>query len=505
MDVPERIAQIMALGGTESAVYSNGSWWTWSDIAGFGTAIEHALAVVGDPPAEGLTLAVVMRNHPDQVAVILSALVRHHCIVPISSLQSAERIAKEIRTLRPAVVLAETADLADPALFDAVEEVNALVLELADRAVTVRRQLERRPDGEPRPGTAVWMPTSGTTGPPKRVAVTYRDLAIGFDRVRQYSKGNATAAASARLSKGVAISCTPLVHIAGLWEVFQFAVEGRRLAMIDKFEPHAWAAVVAEHRPVVAMLPPAAVRMLLDADIAPEQLASLRALICTTAALQPDVEQRFTERFGLAVLTGYGATEFPGGLSGWTLELKREFGASRPGSVGRPRPGVNIRIVDRQSGQPVSPGTEGLIEVRSAQTVARGNEGWVRTTDLGRSDDEDFLWITGRADGAINRGGFKMLPETIEEALLAHPDVVAAGVVGLKDERLGQVPVAGVEVRPGAGVSEDGLLEWARERLLRYQVPVRVRIVSALPRTPSMKVSRPGVAELFAASSSAPN
>jgi acyl-coenzyme A synthetase/AMP-(fatty) acid ligase len=98
-----------------------------------------------------------------------------------------------------------------------------------------------------------------------------------------------------------------------------------------------------------------------------------------------------------------------------------------------------------------------------------------------------------------------MLPETIEEALLAHPDVVAVGVVGLKDERLGQVPVAGVEVRPGAGVSEDGLLEWARERLLRYQVPVRVRIVSALPRTPSMKVSRPGVAELFAASSSAPN
>jgi long-chain acyl-CoA synthetase len=504
-DVPARIARIIEAGGDEQAVYSRGAWWTWSDIARFGAALDAAIALAEEPGREGLTLAVIMRNHPAQVASILSALVRRHCVVPISSLQSVERIAEEIEALRPTVLLAEAGDLTDAAVVRAAGQAGAIILEVAGRSVVVHRRAADRSPGEMRPGTAVWMPTSGTTGPPKRVAVTYRDLALGFERVSQYSRGNAAAAASVRLSKGVAISCTPLVHIAGLWEVIQFAVEGRRLAMIDRFEPNAWADLVAQHRPVVAMLPPAALRMLLDAGIAPGQLASLRALVCSTAALRPEVEEQFTARFGVPVLTAYGATEFPGGLAGWTLDLKKEFGPSRRGSVGKARPGVSIRIVDRDSGTPVPAGTEGLIEVRSPQTVARGADGWVRTTDLGRCDDEGFLWISGRADGAINRGGFTMLPETIESALLAHPAVLAAGVVGIKDDRLGEVPVAGVELRPGAEVSEENLLDWARERLLRYQVPVRVRIVPVLPRTPSMKISRPGVAELFASTPSAPS
>lgn len=113
----------------------------------------------------------------------------------------------------------------------------------------------------------------------------------------------------------------------------------------------------------------------------------------------------------------------------------------------------------------------------------------MRTTDLGRLDHDGFLWITGRADGAINRGGFKVLPETVESVLLRHPAVRAAGVVGVPDPRLGQVPVAGVEV--GTPVTEEELREWLRERLLTYQVPARVVIVDSLPRTPSMKVSKP--------------
>jgi acyl-coenzyme A synthetase/AMP-(fatty) acid ligase len=285
------------------------------------------------------------------------------------------------------------------------------------------------------------------------------------------------------------------VHIAGLWGVLQFAVEGRRLALLDRFEPNAWADLVAEHRPAVTMLPPTALIMLLDAGVEPGKLASLRAIMCGTAPLAPEVEQRFTERFGVPVLATYGATEFPGGLVGWSLADKLEVGAAKRGSVGRARPGVEIRVIDPGGGTPVPPDTEGLIEARTPQTVARGVDGWVRTTDLGRLDSDGFLWVTGRADGAINRGGFKIMPEAVEAALVEHPAVRAAGVIGLPDPRLGQVPVAVVET--SARVTAEELMTWLRERLLAYQVPVRIEIVHELPLTPSMKVSRPDLLALL--------
>ncbi|MGE4652512.1 MAG: fatty acid--CoA ligase family protein, partial [Myxococcota bacterium] len=128
-------------------------------------------------------------------------------------------------------------------------------------------------------------------------------------------------------------------------------------------------------------------------------------------------------------------------------------------------------------------------------------KGWVRTTDLARIDVDGFLWVLGRADGAINRGGFKLLPAQVEKVIEEHPSVAEAVVVGLPDERLGEVPVAALVLRDGAPrVDEAEIQRFANERLTGYQRPTRYRIVEALPRTPSMKVSQPGVRDLFQAS-----
>jgi acyl-CoA synthetase (AMP-forming)/AMP-acid ligase II len=121
----------------------------------------------------------------------------------------------------------------------------------------------------------------------------------------------------------------------------------------------------------------------------------------------------------------------------------------------------------------------------------------VRTTDLGRLDPDGFLWIEGRADDAILRGGFKVFPGEIVDVLRAHDDVVDAGATGVPDDRLGAVPVAAVELRPGSGLTEAELLAYLRDNLAGYKVPARVRVVATLPRTPSMKVSQPALAELF--------
>jgi acyl-CoA synthetase (AMP-forming)/AMP-acid ligase II len=136
------------------------------------------------------------------------------------------------------------------------------------------------------------------------------------------------------------------------------------------------------------------------------------------------------------------------------------------------------------------------LEVRSAQLGAEA--GWVRTTDLAELDADGFLWIRGRADNAIIRGGFKIAPAEVVEVLERHPSVQEASVVGLADERLGAVPVAAVELVSGApAIDGEELRSFAREHLTGTQVPSRIVVVEALPRTPSLKVSQPGVKALF--------
>jgi acyl-coenzyme A synthetase/AMP-(fatty) acid ligase len=195
------------------------------------------------------------------------------------------------------------------------------------------------------------------------------------------------------------------------------------------------------------------------------------------------------------VLTAYGATEFPGGLVGWTLPDYEQFHEAKRGSAGRARPGIKIRVVDPETGAELPRGREGLISVNSPQATIRTEDGWVRTTDYARMDEDGFVWILGRADDAINRGGFTIVPQVIEAALQRHPAVAEAAVVGVPDERLWQVPVAAVQLSSPATPEE--LIEWCRENLVRYQVPVRIRVVDDLPRTTSLKVAKDGVRAVF--------
>jgi acyl-coenzyme A synthetase/AMP-(fatty) acid ligase len=236
--------------------------------------------------------------------------------------------------------------------------------------------------------------------------------------------------------------------------------------------------------------------MVLDADLPKEDLASLRAVTSATAPLPPETAIAFEEKYGIPVLTLYGATEFAGGVAGWTLKDHQKWAQAKRGSVGRAHPGCELRIVSPEDGSLLESGETGLLEVRSAQLGTEA--GWVRTTDWAELDADGFLWIRGRADNAIIRGGFKIAPAEVAEVLERHPAVHEASVVGLADERLGALPVAAVELEAGVPpVDGEELRSFARQHLAKYQVPARILIVEALPRTPSLKVSEPGVRALF--------
>jgi acyl-CoA synthetase (AMP-forming)/AMP-acid ligase II len=144
--------------------------------------------------------------------------------------------------------------------------------------------------------------------------------------------------------------------------------------------------------------------------------------------------------------------------------------------------GAQLRVVD-DDGHPVGSDESGLLEVKPGQ-LGRDAD-WIRTTDLARIDGDGFLWILGRADQAIIRGGFKVMPDDVRAALESHPAVLGAAVVGRRDDRLGETPVAMVELRGPA--TTDELAEFLRARLARYEIPSEFAVVDTIPRTPSGK------------------
>jgi acyl-coenzyme A synthetase/AMP-(fatty) acid ligase len=333
------------------------------------------------------------------------------------------------------------------------------------------------------------MLTSGTTGPPKRIDLSYDMLArsvMGVDPVR--------APAPTELRRGVAIVNSPLVHIGGVFRVLQCVAAARPFVLLERFELKAWAEAVRRHRPRAVSLVPAALRAVLHSDVPRADLESVRAVTCGTAPLSADDADAFTEKYGVPVLTSYAATEFGGGVAGWTLPDHQQYWRTKRGSVGRANPGAQLRVV-ADDGTPLGPDEVGLLEVKPGQLGPSAQ--WMRTTDMARLDADGFLWIVGRADHAIIRGGFKVMPDDVRTALESHPAVAGAAVTGRSDTRLGETPVAMVELRKPASTTADALLAYLRERLARYEIPTEIAIVDTIPRTPSGKADLGAIQGFF--------
>jgi long-chain acyl-CoA synthetase len=409
-----------------------------------------------------------------------------------------DALADDIRDLRVPVVVAIGHDWERPSVVEAALTAGALGVEVAigpsvharllDGLDRVDSDLPHRPNA---PGVAVEMLTSGTTGPPKRVPLDYAQFERTITAAGAHYRADGTRDDAPRLRSGVAIVASPLVHMSGIFRTLLNITEGRRIALLERFRVDDFIELVQRHRPKAVSLIPAALRMVLDADVDPAALQCIQVVTSGSAALPVSVQEAFESRYRIAVLPSYGATEFAGGIAGWTLPLHREWAERKRGSVGRPQPGREVRVVDAESGAELPTDAAGRIEVSG-----RGGD-WVRTTDIGRVDADGFLWIEGRADDAILRGGFKVFPTELVEALLSHPAVRDAGVTGIDDDRLGAVPVAAVELRDGATATEHELEDHLRQRLASYMVPAELRIVDELPRTPSMQVSQPELRALF--------
>jgi acyl-CoA synthetase (AMP-forming)/AMP-acid ligase II len=488
-----RIARTLRTGGDRPAVEFEEVWSSWADLQRL--AADLAAQLDRRAPT-ARRVGLIVRNRPVVLAAMLGLIASGRSIVMIHAAQAPERLAEELRSLRLAAVVGEGLYWSGPAVA-AANEAGSLRLVLPDRlggAVTAGEAPQNPASTGHDPSTAMELLSSGTTGPPKRIPIGWSTLEAALGSAHGTPLFGQDAESLTGLDLPPAISGLSLGNIGGVYMLLPSALIAQRIVLLEKFAVEPWARAVRLYRPEMLSVQPVGLRMILDAGTPPEDLASLKWIVSGASHLDPDLQDRFEQRYPVRVFGAYGATEFCGSIVLWTDALYDAFRHTKRGSVGRPAAGVGIRIVDPQTGAPSPPGAIGRLEAK----VDRVGPDWIGTTDLAYVDDDGFVFITGRSDNAINRGGYKVAPETVADALRRHPAVLDAGVVGLPDDRLGEVPVAAVELRAGLSApSPDELRDFARRHLLAYQVPARIVVTDALPRNASLKIVGPAVRDLF--------
>jgi long-chain acyl-CoA synthetase len=338
---------------------------------------------------------------------------------------------------------------------------------------------------------AVLLFTSGTAGASKAAMLTHGNLLANLRSVHEASDEPVR-------PDDVALCVVPLFHILGLNPILLAALRaGARVVLVERFDPASAVETIARRGvTLLAGPPPMWTALANQPDATSDDLATLRVASSGAAALPRTTFDRMRDRFGLEVAEGYGLTE-----ASPVVTVDGSGGEVHPGSVGRPVPTVEVRLVDGD-GHDALVGDAGEIWVKGPN-VFKGYwedpeatahvltpDGWLRTGDIAVADGDGRLYLVDRAKDLIIVSGFNVYPAEVEEVLAEHPAVEQAMVVGHPDATTGEAVVAHVVVRPGTAVEEDDIIAFCADRLARYKAPAKVWFHGALPVTASGKAVR---------------
>ncbi|MEZ0341309.1 class I adenylate-forming enzyme family protein [Mycobacterium sp. pV006] len=437
----------------------------------------------------GRVVAAMLPNDATTVAALFGTWAAGGVYTPLNPRAADAELAEQLATLRPVAVIT-TPTLAQRFSSFGLPVVTGEDLRWHFTVGTDAPSNPRQYDED----VALLQFTSGTTGAPKPVPLRHATVVDLIDRLLLKLRGAKAAARPSGRAPMPNLVPLSLSLWAGIYQILFAFRAGSGVVLMDRFSAPDFAALVARHQLRSTVLPPAALTMVLH-DESVTDLSPLKIVRSITAPLSPVHAARFRDKFGVLVLNSYGQTELGGEVVGWSAADAREWGEVKLGSVGRPLPGIDVSIAEDE------------VMVRTPTTAERKidpafldrltDDGWFHTGDLGWFDEDGFLWLDGRVSDMINRGGLKVFPGTVEDVLLAADGVREAAVVGVPDERLGEVPWAFV-ARTDDSVTADDLVAWCRERLTPYRVPARVVFVERLPRNDVGKVVKRDLAVLAA-------
>jgi long-chain acyl-CoA synthetase len=463
---------------------------TYGELATRAAALQP---VIAERASRGERVAIVAGNEVPFVSAYLATLAAGAIAVPLNPTAPAAELTGEVATIDAALVIgsltyeaaARACAAGRPVLVAADDETTAAGGEFAP--------VDRAPSD-----AAAMLFTSGTAGAPRPAILTHGSLLANLEQIQQHP-------GLALRPDDVGLAVLPSFHIFGLNVALGLPLfAGASTSLIEHFHPAETLRRVRDDGVTTIAAVPAiydAWLALETSDAPPEAFARVRLAVSGAAALAPETVAAMQERFGLAVREGYGLTEASPVVT--TSAIDADL---RPGSIGPPIPGVEVRLVDAD-GADVLAGDPGEIWVRGPNVFAGywGDndatqrvltpDGWLRTGDIAVADDDGWLALVDRAKDLIIVSGFNVFPAEVEAVLLQHADVAEAVIVGEPHPRTGETVVAYIVPAPGHDLDRRDLMRFAQARLARYKLPTRVDVVDAVPRTFGGKIARRALAE----------
>ena len=451
------------------------------DNAAFADRVARAAALLDRlGVGAGDVVAIAMPNRVELIIALFAAWRLGAAATPVNAALTPTEMQYQVDDAGAKVVIGDGLEL------DAtVVDVGALAAEPS----AYRAAADIRPDS-----LALLIYTSGTTGKPKGVMLDHANIAAMCDMTR---------AGLGITAVDHSLLILPLFHVNGIVVgTLTPLLAGGRVTVAGRFSPKTFFGLVERIRPTYFSAVPAIYAMLTSMPEAETgDTSSLRLVVCGAAPMPAELIARVEDVLGVALVEGYGLSE-----GSCASTLNPFDGVRKPGTVGLPLPGQEVRVVD-QLGNSVPQGERGEIVIRGAN-VMRGYlnrpgdtaktiiDGWLHTGDVGIFDEDGYLRIVDRIKDMIIRGGENIYPKEIETVLYGHHGVLEAAVVGRPDDVLGEVVVAYVSVRPGATVTVEELEALCAERLAKYKRPVAIELLDELPKNHVGKIDKPALRKL---------
>jgi long-chain acyl-CoA synthetase len=475
---------------------------TFAELDERSSRLAQALLAAGVGP--GSRVAHLDRTGPEVVELLFAAAKIGAVAVPLNWRLRPTELAAILQDAGAPLLLAGPAYTAV-----AVELAGAVAYDL--RVVAIGAEYERwlashpadDPSGRGASGdTVLQMYTSGTTGVPKGVLTTHRNLSAAVDSSPLWGFDADT----------VSLTPLPMFHIGGIGWTFLGIWNGAPTILVSEFDAVAVLDLLEGERVTNAVFVPTILQMLCAVPGAADRdYSALRSIAYGASPITTPVLKAALRTFGCALFGVYGLTETTGGVVQLDPDDHDPDGPREHllRSAGRPLPWVELRIVDPSTGDELGPRAVGEVWMRAPNVMAgyfnRPEEtaaaltpdGWLRTGDGGYLDDEGHLFLTDRIKDMVVSGGENVYPIEVEEALAHHPDVADVAVIGVPDDRWGETVKALVIRAPGATVTAEELIAFARGRLAGYKLPRSVEFVDELPRTPSGKVLKRELRERY--------